>query len=89
MPTKLTKAIQQDVVADFIYEKDLEMCMFVYLDMFLDIHWEKYPQDATTYDTRGIRALLEASYERIRRQIQASGLLTEKAASKYLMSLKK
>jgi hypothetical protein len=89
MPTKLTNATQQDVVADFIYEKDLELCMFVYLDEFLNIHQQRFPQDATAYGTQGIRALLEASYERIRRQIQAGGLLTEKAASKYLMSRKK
>ena len=78
MPNKLTKVPQQYVVADFIYEKDLEWFMFVYLDEFLNIHREKYPQDATAYGTHGIRALLEASSERIRGQIQASGLSTEK-----------
>ena len=82
MPTKLIKARQQDVVADFIYERDLDLCMFVYLYEFLNIHRERYPQNATAYFTHGIRALLETSFEKIYGQIQACGLLTEKAASK-------
>jgi hypothetical protein len=49
-------------VADFVYEKKLEMCMFVYLDEFLDHHRTLYPQDATIFGTDGIKRLLEASY---------------------------
>ena len=43
MPVRLTKERQQDIVADFVYEKNLEMCMFVYLDEFLDHHHKLYP----------------------------------------------
>ena len=65
-PTRLTKARQQEVVADFIYAKNLELCMFIYLDEFLDYHRNLFPQDATTFGTNGIKKLLEASYQLIR-----------------------
>ncbi|KAF9302324.1 hypothetical protein BGZ91_009358, partial [Linnemannia elongata] len=80
MPKLLTKSLQQEVVADFIYEKNLEICMFVYLDEFLDYHRNLFPQDATIFGTEGIKNLLEASYQAIREKIDAEGLLTEKAA---------
>jgi hypothetical protein len=80
----LTKIDQQDVVADFVYEKKLEMCMFVYLDEFLDRHRELYPQEATTFGTDGIKRLLEASYQKIREDIRNLGLLTESAAGKFM-----
>ena len=89
MPKKLTKARQQEVVADFVYAKELPLCMFVYLDAFLDTHRKNHPQDATSYGTGGIKALLEASYEMIRDRIDERGLLTEKAAGEYMMSLKR
>jgi len=88
MAIRLTKSRQQDVVADFVYEKKLEMCMFVYLDEFLDNHRTLYPQDATTFGTDGIKRLLEASYQMIRDQIRDAGLLTEKAAGTYMMRSK-
>lgn len=84
MPERLTKSRQQDVVADFIYDKRLEMCMFVYLDEFLDYHRKLFPQDATTFGTDGIKKLLEASYQAIREKIREDGLLTEKAAGEYM-----
>ncbi|KAI1286528.1 hypothetical protein EDD11_000356, partial [Mortierella claussenii] len=87
MPKKLTKARQQEVVADFIYEKDLELCMFVYLNAFLDMHRREYPQEGNTYGTKGIKALLEASYQGIRERLLANGLLTAKAVGEYLMGL--
>lgn len=89
MPGILTKPRQQEVVADFIYEKNLELCMYVYLDAFIDIHRTKHPDDPTSYDKRRIKALLEASYENIRENLRASGLLTEKAAGRYMMTLKR
>ena len=89
MPKLLTKARQQEVVADFVYAKELELCMFVYLDAFLDTHREKFPQDATLYGTKGIRALLEASYQMIREKLRVAGLLTEKAAGEYMINRKK
>jgi len=85
MQTRLTKSCQQDVVADFIYEKKLEMCMFVYLDEFLDHHRKLYPQDATIFGTDGIKRLLEASYEMIRDKLRNVGLLSENAAGKYML----
>jgi hypothetical protein len=88
MPTRLTKSRQQDIVVDFVYSKNLEMCMFVYLDEFLDHHRNLYPQDATTFGTDGIKRLLEASYLMIRKNIRDVGLLTEKAAGKYMMRRK-
>ena len=84
MPVRLTKSRQQDVVADFVYAKNLEMCMFVYLDEFLDVHRKLYPQDATTFGTIGIKKLLEASYQPIREKLREEGLLTEKAAGEYM-----
>ena len=84
MPARLTKSRQQDVVADFIYAKNLEMCMFVYLDEFLDYHRNLFPQDATTYGTNGIKKLLEASYQAIREKIREGGLLNEKDAGEYM-----
>lgn len=89
MPCVLTKSRQQDVVADFIHEKNLEMCMFVYLDSFLDFHRQTFPQDATTYGTYGIKALLEASYQAIRERLRDAGLLTEKASGEYMMTRRK
>jgi hypothetical protein len=88
MPSRLTKSHQQEVVADFIYETNLEMCMFVYLDEFLDYHRNLFPQDSTTYGTNGIKKLLEASYQAIREKINAEGLLTEKAAGEYMLRKK-
>lgn len=89
MPKLLTKAHQQEVVSDFIYTKEVELCMFVYLDAFLDTHRKNFPQDATLYGTHGIKVLLEASYEMIREKIQAAGLLTEKAAGDYMINWRK
>lgn len=89
MPGIRTKAFQQEVVADFIYGKKLELCMFVYLDAFIDIHRKKHPDNASWYDRRGITALLEASYEKIREDILACDMLTSKAAGKYMMTLKR
>ena len=66
------------------YDKRLEMCMFVYLDEFLDYHRKLFPQDATTFGTDGIKKLLEASYQAIREKIREDGLLTEKAAGEYM-----
>ena len=88
MPIKLTKSCQQEVVADFIYEKGLELCMYIYLDAFLDIHRAKYPQEGNTYGTNGIWMLLEASYEMIRNGLKEQGLLTKEAAGRYLRTLK-
>ena len=85
MPKTLTKARQQEVVADFMYAKELELCMFVYLDAFLDNHRQNFPQDATSYSTGGIKALLEASYQMIRDKLRVAGLLTEEAAGDYMM----
>jgi hypothetical protein len=87
MPRKLTKARQQEIVSEFVYGKDLELCMYIYLDAFLDAHRMHYPQEGNTYGTRGIWALLEASYQGIRLEIQAKGLLTAEAAGEYLMTL--
>jgi hypothetical protein len=84
MPARLTKSRQREIVADFIYEKNLEMCMFVYLDEFLDYHRNLFPQDATTFGTNGIKKLLEASYQAIREKIREAGLLTEKDAGEYM-----
>lgn len=87
MPTKTTKARQQEVVADFIYEKGLELCMYIYLNAFLDCHRALYPQEGNTYGTKGIRALLEASYEMIHSGLKDQGLLTKEAAGRYLLTL--
>ena len=87
-PTRLTKARQQEVVADFIYEENLELCMFVYLDEFLDYHRNLFPQDATIFGTNGIKTLLEASYQLLRDKIRADGLLTEKDAGEYMLRKK-
>ena len=89
MPKLLTKARQQEVVSDFVYSKGLELCMFVYLDAFLDNHRKLYPQDAIIYGTQGIRTLLEASYQMIRERIRIAGLLTEKDAGEYMIGRKK
>ena len=85
MPKLLTKARQQEVVSDFVYSKELELCMFVHLDAFLDYHRKTYPQDATIYGTQGIKILLEASYQDIRKEIQKIGVLTEKDAGEYML----
>ena len=82
---RLTKSRQQEVVADFIYEKNLELCMFIYLDEFLDYHRNLFPQDATIFGTNGIKKLLEASYELIREKIRNAGLLTSKDAGEYML----
>lgn len=87
MSEGFTKAHQQEIVADFIYEKKLELCMYIYLDAFLDIYHSKCSQNGTAFDTRGIRAVLEVSYQGIRDDIKRNGLLTEKAAGKYMMGL--
>lgn len=87
MPTKVTKACQQELVADFIYEKNLELCMFIYLDAFIDIHFKKYGCSWSAYDESTINALLETSYLDIREKILEGGLLTKKAAGKYMMTL--
>lgn len=58
----LTKAQQQDIVAEFVERKNLESCMYIYLDEFLDIHRREHPQMGNTYGTSGIMALLEVSY---------------------------
>jgi hypothetical protein len=85
MPAILTKARQREVVADFIYEKNLELCMFIYLDEFLDYHRNLFPQDATIFGTNGIKKLLEASYQLIREKIRNAGLLTNKDAGEYML----
>jgi hypothetical protein len=84
-PTRLTKSRQREVVADFIYAKNLELCMFIYLDEFLDYHRNLFPQDATTFGTNGIKKLLEASYQLIREEIRNAGLLTNKDAGEYML----
>jgi hypothetical protein len=84
-PTRLTKSRQREVVADFIYAKNLELCMFIYLDEFLDYHRNLFPQDATTFGTNGIKKLLEASYQLIREKIRNAGLLTNKDAGEYML----
>ena len=84
-PTRLTKSRQREVVADFIYVKNLELCMFIYLDEFLDYHRNLFPQDATTFGTNGIKKLLEASYQLIREKIRNAGLLTNKDAGEYML----
>lgn len=81
----LTKSRQQQVVAEFIYAKNLELCMFVYLDEFLDYHRNLFPQDATIFGTNGIKKLLEASYQLIREKIRNAGLLTNKDAGEYML----
>lgn len=86
MPKKLTKARQQEVVADFVYEKNLELCMYVYLDAFLDVHRRNYPQKDNTYGTKGIKALLEESYRGIHDGLEKHGLLTKEAAGRYMMA---
>jgi len=86
MPREVSKARQQELVADFIYSRDLELCMYIYLDIFLDIHRKNHPDDATAYSSRGITALLEGSYKMIREKILDAGLLTEKAAGEYMMT---
>jgi hypothetical protein len=87
-PTRLTKSRQREVVADFIYAKNLELCMFIYLDEFLDYHRNLFPQDATTFGTHGIKKLLEASYQLIREKIRNAGLLTNKDAGEYMLRRK-
>jgi hypothetical protein len=87
-PTRLTKSRQREVVADFIYAKNLELCMFIYLDEFLDYHRNLFPQDATTFGTNGIKKLLEASYQLIREKIRNAGLLTNKDAGEYMLRRK-
>jgi hypothetical protein len=82
---RLTKSRQREVVADFIYAKNLELCMFIYLDEFLDYHRNLFPQDATTFGTNGIKKLLEASYQLIREKIRNAGLLTNKDAGEYML----
>lgn len=84
-PSRLTKSRQREVVADFIYAKNLELCMFIYLDEFLDYHRNLFPQDATTFGTNGIKKLLEASYQLIREKIRNAGLLTNKDAGEYML----
>lgn len=89
MPTKLTKSHQQDIVADFVYAKGLEHCMYIYLDAFVDRYRRLYPQKDNMYGTRGIKALLEASYQGIRDGLERDGLLTTEASAEYMMTLSK
>lgn len=44
MPVKLTKAHQQDVVADFVDAQNLELCLF---DAFIDFHRRTFSQGLT------------------------------------------
>jgi hypothetical protein len=84
--SKLTKSRQQDVVAKFVEEKNLEYCMYIYLDEFLDIHRREHPQILNTYGTTGIKALLEASYAMIRDRLRTNGLLNSTDATNYMLN---
>jgi hypothetical protein len=89
MPVPTTKIDQQEIIADFIYEKHLELCMYIYLDAFINKHRAQHRQECTTYTRDIIWTLLDASYLRIRERLLGQGLLTEKAAGKYMMSLQR
>ena len=84
----MTKAQQQELVADFVYEKHLELSMYIYLDAFVDVHRKEF-QEGNIYSANNVRALLEASHEKIRNGLKQQNLLTKEAAGKYLMTLKK
>jgi hypothetical protein len=81
----LTKARQQDIVAQFVYAKDLELCMYIYLDTFLDTHRKNNPRVVEGWKRRDVLAALEVSYKYIREKAIAFGMLTEEAAGEYLL----
>jgi len=89
MPVPTTRIHQQEIIADFIYEKDLELCMYIYLDAFINKHRAQHHEECTAYTRDTIWTLLHASYLRIRERLLGQGLLTEKAAGKYMMSLQR
>lgn len=86
MPRPITKAHQQDIVADFIYAREIPLCMYVYLNAFLDMHYAKFPATIDKWGKRGVMALLETSWKRIHDDLQMKGLLTEEAAGNYMMN---
>jgi hypothetical protein len=80
----ITKKEQQEIVGEFVCEKDLEYCMFVYLDAFVDIYRKKNPGLFTVDGYRRVWRLLELAYLGIRRDLSKEGLLTSEASSEYL-----
>jgi hypothetical protein len=89
MSKRLARKQQQEVVSEFVEEKNLESCMYVYLAAFLDIHQREHPHNETTYERAGIRALLEVSFEMIRFRLSAHGLMNTKDAGHYMLNRKK
>jgi hypothetical protein len=83
-PSRISKARQQDVVADFVDDHDLEHCMFVYLDAFIDAHIANYPNYVPRWDADRIYAILEMVYKGLRDDLAREGMLTKEAASEYL-----
>lgn len=87
MPRKLTKSYQREIISDFIYGKNLEVCMFVYLDVLIDTHKKNYPNIVEQWRKRDVLAALEISYRYIRKVAIDAGMLTEEAAGDYLLGL--
>ncbi|OAQ25593.1 hypothetical protein K457DRAFT_23056 [Linnemannia elongata AG-77] len=85
MHVSYEKSFQQDVVAEFVDDHRLEYCMFVYLDAFLDTHRAMYPDLVDRWDPYAMYEMLEEVYNGIRLDLLKHGLLTNKAAGKYVM----
>lgn len=87
MSRKLTKSYQREIISDFIYGKDLEVCMFVYLDILIDTHKKNRPNIVEEWGKKEVLAALETSYSYIRKVAIDAGMLTEEAAGDYLLGL--
>ncbi|KAH7057883.1 hypothetical protein BKA57DRAFT_531197 [Linnemannia elongata] len=62
-----------------------EICMYVYLDAFVDIHRANSPDFGETWCPHIIYSVLEKVYKGIRCELSEKGLLTNEAAGEYLM----
>ena len=82
---RISKSLQQDVVAEFVHDHGLESCMYVYLDAFIDIHIANFPRQVRRWTSRTLYTLLENAYEDIRDDLASKGLLTNEAAGDYVL----
>lgn len=82
---RISKSLQQDVVAEFVHDHHLESCMFIYLDAFIDIHIANFPGQVRRWTTRTLYRLLENAYEDIHNDLASRGLLTNEAAGEYIL----
>lgn len=82
----LTKEHQQKIIGEFIYRKKIGECIFIYLDMFIDIV-RMYQHDwIKTNGSEGIWSILEASYKDIQRHVRRRKFLTYETVGEYLVT---